>query len=357
MSARLAISERKPIRRFSREWYYGAVRTAVWVVVITVLIWVYADLQFTDERDVRVTLRIHADSAGGLVLLSPAEEFTVNFRVKGYRVSIDSFLSRLASLDWKLQHDAARDFEPGRPHAERVAEMLANLPEVRDAGLQVLWARPRDVELHLDELKRLKSVPVTFVATGGQAVEPKLEPDRVDLLVPASKWGEIDPSKLVLQTRPFDLSRYDVDTEIKNAPVEILPPPGIGGVRLVRPTVRVSFKVGYQAEKEFTVPIDVKMPRAWADDGTWSKYALRVQSPETWTRRVKAVGDRIDLDRLKQEDIKAYVELKEVAKDIASWEFGQVNVILPSRLKVRLSRDPIPPVGYRLETRAAAGPP
>lgn len=351
MSARLAVTETRPVRRLSRQWFYDGLRTALWVTVITVLIWVYADLQYTDERNIRATLRIHADSAANLVLLEPTGELNVNFRVRGYRYSIDSLEVRLASLNWKLHYDVARYFEPGNHPVERIAELLAYVSEIRDAPLTVLSATPRNVNIHLDELQRVEHVRVEFDSTGGEVINLKLQPDHVDMLVPASKLGKID-SKLVLRTRPLDLSRL-ADREISRT-VEVLGPPGIRGVRVLPASVLASFKVGGLSVKEFTVRVKVTTPKLWLEDGTWDKYQLKVKQPETWTRQVKVLGNRIDLERLAQQDIKAHIELVEAAKDLKTWEFAEVKVILPSGLKLRLAPEPIPQVGYRLEKRSPA---
>jgi hypothetical protein len=354
MSARPAVTEKTLLQHFSRQWFFGALRTVLWVVVITVLIWVYADLQFTEERNIPATLRIHADSAGALVLLEPTEEITINFRVKGDRYSIDRFISRLANAEGKLQYAAARELEPGE-HSERTKELLARLPEIREAGLEVISARPTDVTIHLDELKRLRSVRVEPVFTGGKALEPKLEPERVDLLVPATQLERIDKEELTLKTAPVDLSRYGVGQVLTNVRATILPPPGVKGARLVQAVARVSCKVGWQAEKRFTVLVHVTTPPAWLEDRTWQEYVIKYKPGEQKTRTIKVLGNRIDVDKLKAEDIRAYIELTEAAKDVKSWESAEVKVILPPELNVRLDPEPIPPVDYRLEKRSAAG--
>ncbi len=352
MSARLAFTatSRQP-PRLSRQWLLAALRTFLWVVVITVLIWVYADLQMTEQKNISASLRVHAGSSTNLVLLKPDEAVNLNFRIKGNRYAIDTLMNRLAKAGWQLDFDVAGKLGPGR-HRELTAELLGGLPEI-GPGLQVLSASPRDLEIQLDELRPLKAIPVDVDVVGGEAEDLKLEPQRVDLLVPATEMGRLDPERLRLKTRAVDLGRYDVGTEVKDLPVEVLPPTDIQGVRLVSPTLRASFKVGWQAYKDYTVRVNVNMPESWTSDGTWEKYRLEIKLPEPWTRRIKVLGQRIDLDRLKQEDIQAYVELVEAAKDIKSWEFGQVRVILPSELKVRLSPEPIAPVGYRLAPRAA----
>ncbi len=353
MSAQRANSEKTHQRRLGREWLAGAVRTGLWVVIITVLIWVYADLQFTEERNVRATLQIHTGSSSNLVLVTPAEDVTVSFRVKGNRYSIDAFIARLASANWRLRYDAARDLDPGS-HVERTTDVLGRLIELREAGLQVVSANPRNFGVHLDRLELVESVPVDVQFTGGEAEEPEVQPERVNLQVPASWLGEQNPSDLVMKTEPFDLSRYDLGANIRNVSVAVLPPRGVRGARLFPARVRVSCKVGWQSKREFNVRVDVEMPKVWLEDGTWNRYAIKYKPTEQWTRRITIHGNRIDLERLRQEQIKAYVELTEAAKNVESWEPAEVKVILPPGLKARLAPEPIAPVEYRLEVRSSA---
>ena len=47
---------RSESQRFSRPWWTEGFKTLLWVAVVTVLIWVYADMRFTDHR----TLTGHA---------------------------------------------------------------------------------------------------------------------------------------------------------------------------------------------------------------------------------------------------------------------------------------------------------
>jgi len=353
MSARKTDSEKAHQPRLGREWLAGAVRTALWVAIITVLIWVYADLQFTEERNLRASLQVHADSSSDLVLVAPAEDLTVSFRVKGNRYSIDAFIARLAGANWRLRYDAARDLDPGS-HVERTTDVLGKLIELREAGLQVVSANPRNFTVHLDNLELVKSVPVDVQFSGGEAEELEAQPERVDLQVPASWLAQQNPSELVLKTEPFDLSRYDLGATIRNVSVAVLPPRGVRGARVTPGRVRLSCKVGWQSKREFNVRVDVEMPKAWLEDGSWNRYAIKYKPTEQWTRRITVHGNRIDLERLRPEQIRAHIELTEAAKNVESWEPAEVKVILPPGLKARLAPEPIPPVEYRLELRSSA---
>ena len=88
-------------QRFSRRWFYENFKTLLWVAAVTVLVWIYADLYFTDTRDLTGVLRIRADGEK-LVLLSP-QTIPLSFRVKGNRYAVDRFADRLARQGVNVQ--------------------------------------------------------------------------------------------------------------------------------------------------------------------------------------------------------------------------------------------------------------
>ncbi len=355
MNARLATSGRVPLRRFSRQWFFDAFRTGLWVAIITVLIWVFADLQFTDEEDISAKLQVRVRSGENLALLEPTEEVAVSFHVKGNRYAIGTLKSRLADAGKTLRYDAARDLGPGR-HSETTREILARLPEIRDTGLEVVSASPKSLVIHLDKLERIDAVPVKPEFIGGEAEDPKVEPEQVSLLVRAGQLSRIDRNSLLVKTRPFDLSGQPVGKEVKPTPVVVLAPPGLPGASVLPPVVRVSCKVGWQAEEEFIVRIDHMTPKTWTDEQIWKEYEIKASPPESWTRTIKVRGNRIRLEQLRgrKAEIKAFIELTKAAIGMESWETAEVKVILPPGLNVMLSPGPIRPVKYRLEKRAPA---
>ena len=123
-----------PARRFSRRWFLHGLSTFAWSAVITVLIWVYADIHFTAEEEISATLRINTGSAENIVLLTPSDT-PIKFRVKGKRNFIDRFADRLSTQKSVLTYNPVRELGPGK-HTERVSEILSNLPELKATGAQ-----------------------------------------------------------------------------------------------------------------------------------------------------------------------------------------------------------------------------
>ena len=346
-----------PPQRFSRRWFAERARTALWVGVVTVLIWVFADIQVTKESDkIRGKLRIHASSGADTVLLS-GDEFNIEFKVKGRSHAIDEFEKKLIRESSILRYDAAKDLkdlQPGRRHVKSVADILDRLPLIRNAGLVVISANPKEVAIELDSLKLIKGVKVTFSITGGkldgQAI---VTPSKIDIRVPASRAKGLTADNMTLATATLDLSDELLTGKEVTHTVAVQPPPGMPGAQLTPPNVKVTFKVLQQTASEtLVVTVQPLAPAAWFSGDAVNKYKLLIKPGETWSRKIKVSGSRIDLDKLKAEDIQAYIQLKDDdLKPIDSWLPGKVHVHFPEGLGVSLADGVIRSVEYKFVER------
>ncbi len=350
MSARVGGFEVPSHRRFSRQWFMDCLRTFCWVAVITVLIWVYADITQTEEQSVSLSLEVRGGSGRDVVLLG-ASNVPVQARFRGSRHAIGRFAARFA--DRSLPFDTSK-LPPKRNELETAA-LLSRMPQVRQAGLTVLSARPASIHIELAALV-LVSAPIRFEYTGGEPSDVKIEPDRVELYVPARYRGQID----TLGTETVDLRDKSAEkthvTEVK-----VRAPTGVPGCRLKTHTVKVSFKVGRQiVTKKFNVPLAVQSPRAWLSDDTWTQYKLEIKGKEL-TQEIAVRGHRIDLEKLRAGGIRAYIVLTEDDKRaLDSWLPGQVRVQLRQDRDLKAKHleviDP-PKVEYRLVKRSKAPSP
>lgn len=351
MSARLAKFRKPPPRRFSHEWYLEGLRTAAWVAIITLLIWVYADIHFTKEEELQVTLLIRARPPEKMIVLSPAN-VAVRLRVKGRKYVIDQFGGT------QLSYDPAEEMPPGLHRDVSTMDIVKRLLEVRRAGLEVISAHPKALDIHLDQVKRVPGVPVRFEYPGAAVTSVKLSPEQVELFVPASRAGQIVKDGLRILARAEATGDSPVGKLIIRRVPLVAPGPGC---RLVPKTVKAAFIISEQVgKKEFVVRVRTIAPWAWGADDTWSKYKLEAKPGETRTRTIVVSGSPIELEKLRTraQEIRAYIVLKESdLKPVGSWLPGAVRVHFPADLKVGLA-EPVPPVNYRLvkRTETAAAP-
>jgi hypothetical protein len=346
MSARLAKFRKPPPRRFSREWYLEGLRTAVWVAIITALIWVYADIHFTKEEELQVTLLIHPPEE--MIVLSPSV-IAVRLKVKGRKYVIDQFGGT------QLSYDPAEELQPGLHRDVSTIDIIRRLLDVRRAGLEVISAQPGRLDIHLDRLERVPGVPVVLDYPLAKVSGVKLSPERVDLLVPASRAGQIVKEGLRILARVKPTGNLPVGEPVTRQVLLVAPGPGC---RLVPEAVMATFTVSEQVgKKEFVVPVRIQMPWAWTADDSWSKYKIETKPGETRTRTIVVSGSPIDLEQLSAGTIRAYIVVTEQDKrPLESWSPGEVRVQFPDPRKFRLA-EPVPPVNYRLvklaETAAA----
>lgn len=342
---------------FTRRWLLEGLRTLLWVTVITVLIWTYADLQFTDTRELTADLTVTAGQASGkLVVLSPTEPIAVKFNVSGNRYQLDRFAEQLRLGELRLRYDAATQGGGAAAQSEQTADLINRMPEVRKSGLEVTWAQPKTVEVVLDELKSLRNVPVKLEYTGAQLDDTvtRIEPPTMDILFPASLLKGQDLEKLTLPTQNLDLSQAPAgETVTKEVPLQ-QPANGATSMRLPQRVVRITYRVLQKTNSQAfrNLPIRFLTPRSWEEEDVWSTYKIDSPPSETWTRDITVVGNKIDLEKLRKEDIQLFVQLSDTDKNpVDSWLSGKIYVHLPPELKLQLSSDTIPNVQYKLIRR------
>ena len=131
--------------RFSRRWWTDAGKTFGQVAVVTVLIWVYADLEKTEEEKFGVKLVLHTGASGDLALLDKTGmsqmELEVTFTARGSRGGLNALRGKLADRASVISFDLSAAFAPGE-HDVQIAEILARTELISKAGLTVRGASP-----------------------------------------------------------------------------------------------------------------------------------------------------------------------------------------------------------------------
>ena len=197
-------------------------------------------------------------------------------------------------------------------------------------------------------------MPVRLDCINGQAVDVKLEPERVEVRVPSTLAEKYRKDKPEVTTRTADLGDRPAGQRVTMTLA--LRRPDIPGCRLSHRSVKATFTVGHQPKRQqFTVPVTVLVPKDWLDDDTWSKYRLEAKSPETWVRTITVEGDPIDVDGLTAEKFRAHIVLTKADKDraregaLAMPHEVYVQILAP---RIRLADEKIPPVICRLVKRS-----
>jgi len=345
-------------QRFSRQWWFGGLRNGFFVVVITLLIWIYADMDVTDDRDFRVTVNMTVGEGGEFVLLKEAP-IEVAFELRGTRSALNDLQRELDDAGSEVQYDVSARHGP-RERAARTEDVLKHALGLARRGLSVLSVSRETLPFNLDRRIR-KRATIELDAPGAKFIgEPKIEPSEIFIWL-----AESDLAAMKLpqdQPIPLKTARLDVRTvpagKEDTKELEILKPPMTRfPVELETEKVKVTIRIEQRTdEKQLRVAVQVLAPHTWTQDGTWSEYKLVMKDPLEWQPQITVRGARKDIDRLRAEDIDAHVALTEDDKTpVASWLTRPVVVNLPRGKELQLV-GPRPNVNFKLEKRVAPPP-
>jgi hypothetical protein len=340
--------------RFSRRWWLESAHTLFWVVLATVLIWIYADMEFTDEAKLKVTLQLNAGESKTVGLLPPTEQ-ELAFTVSGSHTSLERFRSDLAARGAVLTLDVSQEYAPGQAPIP-AGELLEKAAQLRRRGLKIENIKPEAIPVHLDTLQIIQDVPVELDAVGA-AFKLTHEPPKVEIRIPESRWKRIQ--KLLhdrspkLKTLPVDLKEYPEGREV---PITAEINPILEGEKIDVVDKTVGFLVDIISPlvtAEAQVSIQVLAPASWAeaDGNTWDGYMFVPNPASDWRPKLKIEGEPKDV---KPENVWAYIRLTDDdKKSTDAWLTRDVIVSFSPQVKLRLL-GPTPKVQFRLEKRKAS---
>ena len=346
--------------RFSRQWWISTIQNCFWVTVVTVLVWVYADMEFTDEEPLKATLMLVVSKDTDLKILSNPV-VRIDFKIKANRKILDGFKRWLNSRGGIIEYDVSKSFRPGK-HTISTAEILKSATGRRAQGatLTVMASSAPTVTVRLDRLLR-KTLRVEFAYTGADLDKTiKLDPAEVTVRVGQADWEKIEAEwqkthgsqPPVVTTVSTNLTNVAAGVKTSRT-VQIVGL--IAGIR-VEPDVRevtAAFTIIRRTRsKEITVAVGVKMPPAWGEDDTWIRYILKRKDPAEWLAKITVSGPQKDLEQLSAAGkVTAYVVLSDDdRKPVDSWLKREVVVELPRGLQVEMT-SPSPTVQFKLIDR------
>jgi hypothetical protein len=337
-------------QRFSRPWWTEQVRNFSWVAVVTVLIWIYADMEFTENKDFTMALHFKTTPGSKLALLSD-NDVELTFRARGNHGSLEKFEDLKKHNGNRMEIDVS-DFPPGNSSVS-VEDLLSRDGDLAKSGLTVTSASQKQVQFRLDRLIS-QEVPVKLDYTGATlSPEPALTPKTMRIEVAQSRWEQIrqehpDPTLL---TEPVNLQKVDTSKPLK---LMVLPAIGSVGVQLPEKhevEVRVQIKT-LTEQIALTINVRVVEPVSWLSptDNTWKEFEFVRKDPLEWRKQVMVTGPRQDLEMLKarEQEVTAFVTLTDEDKKPVSWNMRTVKVSFPPDLQVKLAPSESPTVQFKM---------
>jgi hypothetical protein len=335
-------------KRLSLAWWFGRGRNIFWVSVIAILIWVYADLEVSENRQFTVTLRLSTSTQ--MKLLSEAN-IPVEFTAKASRRTLAQFQQWLKEHNDVIEFDLS-DYEPGE-YNEPTDKLLNRAPDIEDWGLTVQRTiTPAAIPIWLDSVAT-RELPVELDAAGGVIADQALTPQLVKVTAATSVWKAADEMGIepVIRTERQDLSQIPAG-QSKTFTARLIAALDGHRVSLDPESVSVALTVSQRTDTR-TISVDVTRmePVAWAAENVWVEYEF-VRNPQSdWRVEIVVTGPKKDLDQLQGADVRAFVELTEDDKrPVESWLDRPIKVHLPDGLQLRLVGDP-PTVQFKLVQR------
>jgi hypothetical protein len=157
------------------------VSNAIWIVPLTLLIWLYAEREQLARESVAVPVSIR--SAVPNRLITPARQ-VLTLELRGPRVQIEQFRREIAATGGGIE--VALDRTPGRDHEVQWVAALGESPSLRRNGITVVKAEPSMSTVVVDEIVE-KDAIVTAPDLGARLDGPVVfEPRRIRVRGPAS---------------------------------------------------------------------------------------------------------------------------------------------------------------------------
>jgi len=337
--------------RYSLSWWLGGARNFFWVAVITLLIWVYADLEMSEPREFTATVRLTMSKAQQTVIVGQTDT-AVTFSTKGSRRALAQFKRWLTDNDEVIEIDVS-NYEPGT-YSLPVVQILNQTPEIANSGLEAHAAAPSTLKFLVDRLETLE-LPVELDYVGATLAEGvEIDPQTVSVTAPENDWQRIrqQQEELVVHTVREELSFVRPgQTETRRVALVA----SIGGVpvQLNPKAVTIAFTVAQRTETlTISVTVQIVSPVDWGTDGTWRDYVLQKKDGNIpWRPEITVTGGKQDLEQLRPEDVQAFVTLTDGDKEpVESWLQRPVEIRFPAGLSLQLVGER-PTVQFKLVRR------
>ena len=332
----------------------------LWVVLVTIFLWVYADLEFTRNAEVSAVLKL---STGRNAYVLSEKEHKFTFVVRGSQSRIEQFKRDLAQVGNVIEYlPDARFARSGVPRSVPSVELLERAimasGDLRASGVTIHGCNPETVKVWIDKAEEVKGVPVMLNYSGVVLSAPPT-PVEVTVKIPKNNRARFDAllkdETNVVKTEAIDLGSYNPGKHVVSAEVN----PVIGSMKIDVDPKTVEFEIEVinpVKTKKILVQIGVLTPSKWGTvgDTTWRDYSL-IQSKDTnWRPTLEVSGSEKDL---KPDNVWAYLVLSEAdKKPVESWLEREVMISFSPDSGLKLM-SPTPKVKFRLQRRGTVSDP
>ena len=146
---------------FSREQLLSSLRSLVWVLPLTVLIWIYAEREQVHKESALFLIEVRSGAPGQVARLADARGPSVTATISGPKAKVGLAVESLQS-GAPVQVYIGGGRQPGL-HDVEVLPLIAPDPRIRDNGLTVISCEPKILRVEVDAIQE-ESVDVVLPA-------------------------------------------------------------------------------------------------------------------------------------------------------------------------------------------------
>ncbi len=311
------------------------IKTVILVSVITVLVWVFAEAESLQHRDISVGVQFVTDTPGELAI--EAED---GLRCK---VSLSGNASAIAAAD-ELAHAGPVVLHAGSPgipatpgdYIVSLRDALRNDPQLKTLGLSIDRVEPQEAKVRVEAVEMRQARVVVDVGEAELDGVPEVKPAIARLYIPADLAGAIGKTPEVFATlRPEDLARLVAGKRETVPQVRLELPLALKNKKAARiepQTAQVTLAVRTrQATTELSgVPVQVRMA-----PGELSRWDIAIPEQDRFIPKVKVSGPADLIEQVKRGEIKVTATVSLSFEDLEK-AVTQKEVVfcdLPSPLK------------------------
>ncbi|MFO0859453.1 MAG: hypothetical protein U0570_02770 [Phycisphaerales bacterium] len=322
------------------------IKTVTLVSIITLLVWIFAEAESLQRRDIRFTLQFASDSPSERAI--EAEDgfrgtVTVSFSGSASAFAPAEEMTRTGPLVLAIGSPGI-PLQPGE-YVVSLRDALRSDVQLRKLGLTVDRVEPPTVKVRVDAMEVRTARVVVDVGEAELEGVPEVRPTTVKLYLPSDAASAVGATPEVYATlRAEDLARLVAGRRETVSQVRLELPMALKNKRSARiepPTASVTLAVRKrQASVELTgVPIQVRMA-----PGELARWDVSIPEQDRFVPKVTVSGPADLVDQVKRGEIKvaATVNLtfEDLEKGVTQKEivFSDLPTLLKFDTETRLVR-------------------
>jgi hypothetical protein len=285
---------------FERDNLVAGLKTLLWLVPMTLLIWVYAEReQVLPLKDQTIPIDVRSDEGLYVRLTLSGSEKSIIADLAGPRSRLDEVRTAIEPQDGKASVVVTipDGLSPGRIHEPDIADLLNKLPLFERRGVTVSNCKPSNIQVFVDKFEEREFEVVKSESVANLASEPIFEPKLVRVRAPASAFKEAEASgPLRLVADLAGSGQLNIEG-MHEATVRVSMPNLTSDAVTYSPaSVKATFEVRSSSVrgKLASVPVFVLAPPT-----LWSRYEVQIQGGDViFNVGVVGPADKIaDLER------------------------------------------------------------